>query len=234
MPVYKTQPILNGEGGKDYTAGNGIEITEENVINNTQDAVIANPELAGDEPDLTGLEVGNTKYKVPQGGKVYTVFDFVQLNGKKLNIDKFKTFLTASGVDLTMTSDGLGFYVQLGQVDDSAYGKYYIFYLTGYDISGQDVEYTLKLFGNDNISSGYYSGLNDSLGEVLDRFKQTVGVDLTFSIGYDYINAPTDNLVMPAFIYIAQAIESGDNVNTYVYDINWQDFFNCFDDVNNG
>lgn len=30
--------------------------------------VVANPELSGDEPDLTGLQVGETKYAVPQGG----------------------------------------------------------------------------------------------------------------------------------------------------------------------
>lgn len=30
--------------------------------------VIANPELEGTEPDLEGLEVDGTKYKVPQGG----------------------------------------------------------------------------------------------------------------------------------------------------------------------
>ena len=30
--------------------------------------VIANPELEGTEPDLTGLQVGDTKYAVAQGG----------------------------------------------------------------------------------------------------------------------------------------------------------------------
>ena len=30
--------------------------------------VVANPTLAGTESDLTGLQVGNTKYKVPSGG----------------------------------------------------------------------------------------------------------------------------------------------------------------------
>lgn len=30
--------------------------------------VVANPELSGDEPDLTGLGVDGIKYKVPQGG----------------------------------------------------------------------------------------------------------------------------------------------------------------------
>ena len=29
--------------------------------------VVANPELSGDEANLTGLQVGNTKYAVPQG-----------------------------------------------------------------------------------------------------------------------------------------------------------------------
>ena len=44
------------------------------VIDETADAyeggskVVANPELVGDEPDLTGLEVDGNKYKVPQGG----------------------------------------------------------------------------------------------------------------------------------------------------------------------
>ncbi len=46
-----------------YTAGEGIEITSGNVINNTQDMVIANPTLEGTEPDLTSLQVGTTKYK---------------------------------------------------------------------------------------------------------------------------------------------------------------------------
>lgn len=30
--------------------------------------VVANPTLAGTEADLTGLQVGDTKYKVPAGG----------------------------------------------------------------------------------------------------------------------------------------------------------------------
>jgi len=29
--------------------------------------VVANPELAGDEDDLQGLQVGDTKYKIPEG-----------------------------------------------------------------------------------------------------------------------------------------------------------------------
>ncbi len=47
MPVYKISPLENGEGGT---------------------TVVANPTLEGTEPDLTGLEVEGTKYKVPSGG----------------------------------------------------------------------------------------------------------------------------------------------------------------------
>ena len=35
--------------------------------------VVANPTLVGDEPDLTGLQVGDSKYKVPQGPNIITV-----------------------------------------------------------------------------------------------------------------------------------------------------------------
>ena len=48
-----------------YKAGKGIEITDENVINNTQNNVIANPTLAGTEDLLNGLQVGDTKYAMP-------------------------------------------------------------------------------------------------------------------------------------------------------------------------
>ena len=41
---------------------NGVE---KNIGGST---VVANPTLVGDEPDLTGLEVEGTKYKVPEGG----------------------------------------------------------------------------------------------------------------------------------------------------------------------
>lgn len=37
--------------------------------------VAANPTLAGTEADLTGLQVGDTKYKVPEGGGVLVVHE---------------------------------------------------------------------------------------------------------------------------------------------------------------
>ena len=41
--------------------------------------VIANPELSGDEPDLTGLEVDGNKFKVPQGGGGSEYVDHITL-----------------------------------------------------------------------------------------------------------------------------------------------------------
>lgn len=60
-----------GGSGTSYTAGTGIEITNENVINNTQNNVVANPTLAGTEDELTGLLIGNTKYKAPESKQLY-------------------------------------------------------------------------------------------------------------------------------------------------------------------
>ena len=34
-------------------------------------SVVANPEMTGDEPDLTGIQIGDTKYAVPEGGTEY-------------------------------------------------------------------------------------------------------------------------------------------------------------------
>lgn len=68
--IYNSTDVTElGGSGATYTAGTGIQITNENVINNTQDEVVANPTLAGTEANLTGLQIGNTKFKVPQGGE---------------------------------------------------------------------------------------------------------------------------------------------------------------------
>lgn len=125
MAVYKVKPLENGGGsGATYTAGNGIEITDENVINNTQDVVVANPELVGTEDNLTGIQVGDTKYKVPQGGSsslglkyqdTKDVVDFVWVDiDSKLNdtaeaiyldTSKLKQILIKAGVDLNQPFD---------------------------------------------------------------------------------------------------------------------------------
>ena len=59
----------NGEGGVKF------------VEQSQGTTVVANPTLAGTEADLTGLQVGETKYKIPSGGsssnKFVTLFDII-------------------------------------------------------------------------------------------------------------------------------------------------------------
>ena len=83
--VTNGQNGTNGTNGQNGTDGLGIKSVAINGSNHlivtfdddtTEDAgeipsgttVVANPTLAGTEADLTGLQVGNTKYKVPTGG----------------------------------------------------------------------------------------------------------------------------------------------------------------------
>ena len=61
----------DGEGGVKF------------VDDNSGTTVIANPTLAGTEADLTGLQVGETKYKVPAGGgasNYITLMDLVDID----------------------------------------------------------------------------------------------------------------------------------------------------------
>lgn len=109
MPVLKMKPTLNGEGSGGTT-------------------VVANPELEGTEPDLTGLEVEGVKYKVPQGGgadlgnqfqpnqKILEFFNKAlqlddNLNFKQtfFGVAKFKQALVDAGVDMSaQLFDGQG------------------------------------------------------------------------------------------------------------------------------
>ena len=50
--------------------------------------VIANPTLAGTESDLTGLQVGGTKYKIPSGGSGSGVFVVHDDNNGNGTLDK--------------------------------------------------------------------------------------------------------------------------------------------------
>ena len=43
------------------------ECLQEDVTNYIEGQVVANPTLAGTEAELTGLQVGDTKYKIPEG-----------------------------------------------------------------------------------------------------------------------------------------------------------------------
>lgn len=82
--------------------------------------VVANPELSGDEADLTGLEVDGVKYAVPQGGGVtqmylhkirllnpelFTIlFNITTTSNTQLTLETIKNFMNpAIGMEIGCT-----------------------------------------------------------------------------------------------------------------------------------
>lgn len=64
-----TKPIILDETGQRIaTALETLALNGGGSGGSGGTTVVANPTLAGTEAELTGLQVGNTKYKVPQGG----------------------------------------------------------------------------------------------------------------------------------------------------------------------
>lgn len=63
-------PVSATDNGKVLTVADG-KWAVGNASGGT--TVVANPTLAGTEADLTGLQVGDTKYKVPEGGGALVV-----------------------------------------------------------------------------------------------------------------------------------------------------------------
>lgn len=61
----KLPPVSSADNGKVLGVNNGVW---EKVAASGGTTVVANPTIAGTEADLTGLQVGDTKYKIPEGG----------------------------------------------------------------------------------------------------------------------------------------------------------------------
>lgn len=59
---------LNEQSETLFKTINGIPIVGEGDIPVGGGSVIANPEMEGSEPDLTGIEIDGNKYKIPEGG----------------------------------------------------------------------------------------------------------------------------------------------------------------------
>lgn len=62
-----------------------VEADESQIKDVVEDTVKANPEMAGDEPNLEGLELSGDKYAVPQGGGVEVVAN-PELSGTEANL----------------------------------------------------------------------------------------------------------------------------------------------------
>ena len=134
----------------DYVDGvwtyNSTDITNLGSGGGGGSSVVANPTLDGTEPNLTGLEVDGSKYKVPQGssggGNVPAYFvsaqalkEFANTNINRvgyevtINISKLKTLLLSKGfitANQTIGETGFKIYFHLVYptvtVNNSAYG----------------------------------------------------------------------------------------------------------------
>lgn len=72
--------------------------------------VIANPTMSGSEPNLTGLQVGNNKYKVPQGGRTsFNLIDY--MDTEQVSYDDSYLGLNAKTKDAADFLDAIGGYV---------------------------------------------------------------------------------------------------------------------------
>ena len=151
--------IKNASG--DVTVGSGLELASGDTLNctvPTPTTVVANPTMAGTEGDLTGLQVGDTKYKVGGGKKYY------RHNVKIAFVGKSYMFITSSGTQFTTTTFAEFLYAN-GYTGNTKYLG--IAYEPG----------TGGMLNNDQTRSIY--GLYSSNGTTLS----VVGVILTYAQG---------------------------------------------------
>lgn len=108
-----------------------LEETVENIPE-----VIANPELAGTEDDLEGLQVGNTKYKVGGGKQLYQHNIVLQLNSTgavtlqlitdnnvTMNITEIADYIKTKSSGSTYPIIASGYYISTAKL----YGVYDVF-----------------------------------------------------------------------------------------------------------
>lgn len=72
--------------------------------------IVANPTLAGTEANLTGLQVGNTKYAVPQGGSeqhLYKYDIYISLTQITYDGDLWISFILLSSTKLNLTINNI-------------------------------------------------------------------------------------------------------------------------------
>ncbi len=68
-PLRAEGPLNDNEFLPVFATSDGrLRIRKSDLEELIPSGVVANPTLAGTEADLTGLQVGDTKYKVPEGG----------------------------------------------------------------------------------------------------------------------------------------------------------------------
>ena len=76
--------------------------------------VVANPTLSGTEANLTGLQVGDTKYAVPQGGGGAGI-EFVDIEGKSGEFTQQEYAKLQNGAIIRKNGKELYFYAGAGE-----------------------------------------------------------------------------------------------------------------------
>lgn len=153
------------------TAGSSNPVTSDGIKSALDAQVVANPTFAGTEADLTALQVGVTKYKVPSGGGINLVVTVT--NGTATSVTATKGgntialtynsgawtgMLSETGTWTVTITDGT--HTNTATVNASTMGIYYAtIYMPDVPSAYTQVEY-IQSDGNQYIDTGLYGDLN--------------------------------------------------------------------------
>lgn len=251
----------NGQDGQDGQDGLTTKIEVNNVEYTQVDGkitlpdypsagttVIANPTLVGTETTLVGLQVGQTKYKVPSGGGgsenpyIYSLSSYQIaeiLKGKVLNFSKIKQFLQSLNLDISFPTSS-SIYSSAGNI--FSIGQRIILS----DIQAYDSPVvTLNADISEGSNSYFYIDLSidkdnpdEQECEVADG---TPISDLSFT-GFNTITSLVTsgnesdfypdyfNQNIVPIVFCSQYVNN--SYTSMVKEFEWSEFFACFDDVN--
>lgn len=199
--IKSLKNLCNKVTGKKSTKDSVTGVIDDIATNYTGGSgttVVANPELVGTEPNLTGLEVSGTKYKVPEGGSANLglkyqdtrdVVDFVytDIHAKlgdtaniiELDTSKLKQILAKAGVDLNKT------FQDSGESSDSGMGEVRFMFkvsYTSYDNNADHLlfkSYALRIFVYYSYGELHEIRLMDKDGNEISKIDLTGVIGLT-------------------------------------------------------
>lgn len=131
--------------------------------------VVANPTLAGTEADLTGIQIGETKYKVPSGGGGGTTRYLHNIKIQQANMGSVITCQVITNSNTAFTKNSF-----MNFLDDNGFnyrsGSYHI----------------LPCNGCDSIDNVNYWGLSYYSAGNLDLYSGVIGGTVTNISGTDW------------------------------------------------
>lgn len=252
----------NGQDGQDGQDGlttkievNNVEYTQVGGKITLPDypspgtTVIANPTLVGTEANLVGLQVGQTKYKVPSGGGgsenpyIYSLSSYQIaeiLKGKVLNFSKIKQFLQSLSLDISFATSvsiysTAGNIFSIGQRVNSDSG------LKTFDVSvlslnadfseGSNSYFYMDLsIDPDNVDEQECEAADgSSISELSFTGFNTITSIVTSGNESDFYPAYFEQNIIP-IVFCSQYVNN--SYTCMVKEFEWSEFFACFDDVN--